>query len=201
MTTPVDHARLLRRGLRLEYATLAWNVFAAVIVLWSAWRARSIGLAGFGLDSVIEIFASVVVVWQLKGGGHDREVLAMHLIGAAFFMVAAYIIGQLIFTVTSGVRPAPSILGLASLFATISAMLLLAWGKHLTGRQLGNPVLMVEARVTLIDAALAFAVFIGVGLNTLFGWWWADPLSGLVVLYYAVKEGRTAWRHSAPSIA
>ncbi len=201
MTAPDDSARLLRRGLILEYATLAWNVFEAAIVLWSAWRARSIGLAGFGLDSLIEIFASVVVVWQLKGVGQAREAHAMRLIGAAFFLVAAYILAQLVFTLTSGMRPAPSFLGLASLVATMAAMLLLAWGKHVTGRQLGNPVLLAEARVTLIDAALACAVFVGVGLNTLFGWWWADPLSGLAVLYYAIKEGRAAWTHGAPSIA
>jgi len=201
MTAPADSARLLRRGLLLEYATLAWNVFEATIVLWSAWRARSIGLAGFGLDSLIEIFASVVVVWQLKGVGQTREAHAMRLIGGAFFLVAAYIIAQLVFTLTAGMRPSPSVLGLASLVATMAVMLLLAWGKQMTGRELGNPVLLAEARVTLIDAALAFAVFIGVGLNTLFGWWWADPLSGLVVLYYAVKEGRAAWTHGATSSA
>jgi divalent metal cation (Fe/Co/Zn/Cd) transporter len=70
----------------------------------------------------------------------------------------------------------------------------LAWGKQVTGRQLGNPVLVKEARVTLIDAALAAAVLVGVGLNALAGWWWADPLAGLVIVYYGLREGRAAWK-------
>jgi divalent metal cation (Fe/Co/Zn/Cd) transporter len=191
-----DQERLLRRGLTLEYVTLAWNIFEAAIVLWSAWLARSIGLAGFGLDSLIEIFASIVVVWQLKGIGDDRQPRAMRLISIAFFLVAAYIVGQLGFSLISSSHPGPSLLGLASLAATMAVMLTLAWAKHATGRALGNKVLMAEARVTLIDAGLALAVFIGVGLNTLFGWWWADPLSGVVLVFYAVKEGREAWEHS-----
>ena len=73
-------------------------------------------------------------------------------------------------------------------------MTALAYGKRVTGRALGNPVLMAEARVTMVDAFLAFAVLIGVGLNALLGWWWADPLSGLVVLCYALKESWAAWR-------
>ena len=76
-------------------------------------------------------------------------------------------------------------------------MLLLAWGKSVTGRQLGNPVLTTEARVTLIDAALAGAVSFGIGLNALFGWWWADPFAGLVIVYYGLTEGRAAWKHAA----
>ena len=88
-------------------------------------------------------------------------------------------------------------LGIAWLVATLAAMLLLAWGKLITGRQLGNSVLMAEARVTLTDAALAGAVLLGVGLNALFGWWWADPLAGLVIVYYGLKEGSAAWKHAA----
>jgi Co/Zn/Cd efflux system component len=83
-----------------------------------------------------------------------------------------------------------------ALALSTAAMLLLAWGKLVTGRQLSNPVLKAEARVTLIDAALARAVLLGVGLNTLFGWWWADPLAGLVIVYYSLKEGRAAWKHA-----
>jgi divalent metal cation (Fe/Co/Zn/Cd) transporter len=187
--------RDLRQGLWLEYATLGWNVVGTGIVIWTAWRARSVGLAGFGLDSLIEIFASVVVVWQLKGQNQDREALAMKLIGAAFFALALYLVGQLAASLFLGIRPQPSPFGAIWLTATCAVMLLLARGKQVVGRRLGNPVLITEARVTLIDAALAFAVLLGVSLNTVLGWWWADSLSGLVVLYYAVKEGRAAWSH------
>jgi divalent metal cation (Fe/Co/Zn/Cd) transporter len=187
--------RDLRHGLWLEYATLGWNVVGTVFVILSAWRARSVGLAGFGLDSLIEIFASVVVVWQLKGQSPDREALAMKLIGAAFFALALYLVGQLAITLFSGIRPRSSPFGAIWLTATCAVMVLLAKGKQVVGRRMGNLVLITEARVTLIDAALAFAVLLGVGLNTVLGWWWADPLSGLAVLYYAIKEGREAWSH------
>jgi divalent metal cation (Fe/Co/Zn/Cd) transporter len=189
---------LLRRGLWLEYATLGWNVGGTVIVLIAAVRAGSAALAGFGLDSAIEIFASVVVVWQLKGLEQDREALALKLIGTAFIALAIYVLVQSVWTLLADAHPAPSLLGIVWLVVTCAVMLLLlAWGKLVTGRQLGNFVLTTEARVTLIDAALAGAVLIGVGLNALFGWWWADPLAGLVIVYYGLTEGRAAWKHAS----
>lgn len=90
-------------------------------------------------------------------------------------------------------RPDPSALGIGWLAATLIAMLLLAYGKRVTGRALGNPVLTTEGRVTLIDALLAAAVLAGLILNALLGWWLADPLAGLVIVYYGFKEGWTAW--------
>lgn len=185
--------RDVRQGLALEYATLGWNVVGAGIVIWTAWQAQSVGLAGFGLDSLIEICASVIVVWQLKGQNQKREALAMRLIGAAFFALALYLAGQLAASLILGIRAQPSQFGAIWLAATCAVMLLLARGKQVVGHRLGNPVLITEARVTLIDAALAFAVLLGVGLNTALGWWWADPLSSLVIFYYALKEGRAAW--------
>ena len=189
---------LLRRGLRLEYATLAWNLVGAPVMIATAAQAGSTALAGFGLDSLIEIFASVVVVWQLKGGlDPGRERRALRLIGAAFFVLTAYVLGQSLWTLVGGHRPAPSPLGMAWLGLTVVAMALLARGKLRVGRALDNAVLLAEAKVTLIDAALAAAVLAGVALNALSGWWPADPLAGLVIVYYGVKEGRAALRHAA----
>jgi divalent metal cation (Fe/Co/Zn/Cd) transporter len=199
----------VRRGFWLEYLTLGWNVVGSAITLVAAFNARSVALAGFGLDSLIEIFASVVVIWQLAAlraaVGSDaptathqvarrREKVALRLIGLAFFGLAIYVALQSLFIAISQRHPLPSPLGLAWLAATLIAMLLLALGKRITGKQLGNPVLMIEARVTLIDAALAGAVLLGLALNTHFGWWWADPLAGLVIVYYGAKEGLTIWR-------
>ncbi len=184
---------LLRRGLYLEYTTLAWNIVGMVIVAAAAFAARSVALAGFGLDSLIEIFASVIVVWQLKGVNQHRERRALRLIGGAFFALGVYILGQEAFTFIAGIRPATSAGGIAWLAATLIAMLLLAWGKGVTGRRLGNSVLQTEARVTLVDAALAAAVLAGLVLNATLGWWWADPLAGLVIVYYGIKEGWAAW--------
>jgi divalent metal cation (Fe/Co/Zn/Cd) transporter len=192
-----DSGALLQRGLLLEYATLGWNLIGTVVVVMAAIKARSVGLAGFGLDSLIEIFASVVVVWQLRGAtNRSRERMAMRLISYAFFALAAYVLAQSAYTLASGQHPRPSVTGLVWLAATVIAMLMLAWGKHVTGRRLKNQVLMTEARVTLVDAYLAAAVLVGVGLNAAAGWWWSDPLSGLVIVYYGIREAIEARRHA-----
>ena len=188
---------LLIRGLRLEYLTLAWNVVGVVIVVFAAIAAGSIALAGFGIDSLIEIFASVVVIWQLNGVAQNRERRALRLISIAFFALVVYVAVQAGHALLIQAHPAASPLGIAWLAATLIAMLLLSRGKHVTGQALNNPVLLTEARVTLVDAYLAAAVLIGLILNTLFGWWWADPLAGLVIVYYGFREGWHAWHESA----
>jgi divalent metal cation (Fe/Co/Zn/Cd) transporter len=100
---------------------------------------------------------------------------------------------QSAYVLLSGTRPEPSLGGIGWLSATVIAMMLLAWGKHVTGKRLGNPVLLTEARVTVIDGALAAAVLVGLVLNALFGLWWADPLASLVIVYSGVKEGLHTW--------
>ncbi len=190
----IVESALLQRGLRLEYATLGWNVVGVGIVIAAAIAARSVALAGFGLDSVIEIFASVIVVWQLKGLNEYREQRALRLIGWAFYALAVYILIQAAYVLVLRAHPHTSVPGILWLGATLLAMLLLAAGKRATGAKLGNTVLMTEAHVTLIDAYLAGAVLIGLMLNALVGWWWADPLAGLVIVYYGVKEGIAAWQ-------
>jgi divalent metal cation (Fe/Co/Zn/Cd) transporter len=181
---------LLRRGLRLEYATLSWNVVGCGTALTAAWLARSVALAGFGLDSLIEIFASVIVVWQLKGSATpEREHRAMRLIGAAFFALALYVLAQSAYTLLTASRPGTSPVGIVWLACTCVAMLVLAYWKGRTGTALGNPVLQAEAHVTVVDAYLAGAVLVGLLVNAIAGWWWADPLAGLVIVYYGIKEG------------
>ena len=186
-------AQLLQVGLRLEYATLAWNVVGCGIVLVSAWLARSVALAGFGFDSVIEIFASVVVVWQLRGVDLGRERKALRLIGGAFFALAVYILAQSAYTLLAEIRPDPSPGGMLWLALTVVAMLALAYGKRRTGTALGNPVLVSESKVTVVDGLLAAAVLVGLAVNAVTGWWWADPVAGLVIVYYGLKEGLHAW--------
>ena len=195
---PVDrNLALLRRALLLEYTTLTWNVIGTVIVVAAAIEARSVALAGFGLDSLIEIFASTIVVWQIKGVHRNRERPALRLIGGALFLLAVYVLVQAAYMLVSGIHPAPSTLGTFWLIVTVIAMLLLAWGKLVTGRQLDNPVVWAEAETTLIDGYLASALLVGLILNALFDWWWADPLASLLLVYYGVKEGIEALRHAA----
>jgi divalent metal cation (Fe/Co/Zn/Cd) transporter len=192
-----SRAGLLRRGLNLEYVTLGWNVVGMIVIGIAALRAGSVALAGFGLDSLIEIFASMVVIWHLAESKGHNEKLALRLIGGAFLALAAYVIAQTAYIFLAGGRPAPSVLGIEWLAVTVLAMLVLAWGKSVTGRRLDNPVLIAESRATVIDAYLAAAVLAGVALNALLGWWWADPLSGLVIVYYAVTEGVAHWREGS----
>jgi divalent metal cation (Fe/Co/Zn/Cd) transporter len=185
--------------LLLEYATLGWNVVGVIVLVLAAYTARSVALAGFGLDSLIEIFASLVVVWQLLGIHLNREAAALRLIGVAFVLLVIYIAAQLAYTILTRTHPEPSISGIVWTALTFLAMLALAYGKHVTGQQLRNAVLRTEARVTLIDAYLAAAVLIGLALNALRGWWWADPLASLVIVYYAVREAGHAFVGASPS--
>jgi divalent metal cation (Fe/Co/Zn/Cd) transporter len=187
---------LLKRGLLLEYLTLSWNVVGVVLVILAAYAARSVALAGFGLDSLIEIFASVVVVWQLRGINLNRERLALRLIGIAFIALVIYLGAQLLYTFLTGTHPATSVGGIAWIAATFIAMLLLAFGKRVTGQKLQNEVLLTEGRLTLVDAYLAGAVLLGLLLNALFGWWWADPLASLVIIYYGIREAIHALQES-----
>jgi divalent metal cation (Fe/Co/Zn/Cd) transporter len=185
---------LLKRGLRLEYATLGWNVVGVVVVAVAAITARSVALAGFCLDSLIEIFASVVVVWELTSTADPvRERRALRMIGAAFLALALYIGVQGAFVLAEADRPHTSALGIAWTAVTCAVMLALAAGKARTGNALHNPVLQTEGRVTLVDAYLAGAVLLGLILNAAAGLWWADPLAGFVIVFYGMKEGRAAW--------
>jgi divalent metal cation (Fe/Co/Zn/Cd) transporter len=189
--------RLRRRGLWLEYTTLGWNVVGSVLVLAAAVIARSVALAGFGLDSMIEIVASLVVVWQLQElHAVARERRALRIIGASFLLLAAYIAAQSIYVLVAETRPHRSLLGIAWLALTAAAMFALAAGKRATGRTLGNRVLETEARVTMIDGLLATAVLLGLILNALAGWWWADPAAAFVIVYYGAREGRHALREA-----
>lgn len=191
--TTVDDARraaLLRRGFALEYTTLAWNVIGIVVLAVAAIGARSVALAGFGLDSLIEIGASTVVVWELSGSGEDRQRRALRLIGCGFAALAGYLLIQSTLVLATGFRPHHSALGIGWTAITAAVMAGLAAGKARTGAALSNPVLKTEGRVTLIDALLATAVLAGLVLNSALGWWWADPAAGYVLVYYALREVR-----------
>jgi Cation efflux family len=184
----ISGTALRRRGIRLEAVTLGWNVVAVPLLGYLAASASSVALLGFGLDSLIEIAASVVVVWELTGTGEQRRRRALRLIGFAFLALAAYLLIQSAVALTTGHRAAPSPGGLIWTGVTALVMFGLAAGKRRTGRELGNEVLITEGRVTLIDGLLACAVLVGVALDLLLGWWWADPLAGLVLVVYAARE-------------
>jgi divalent metal cation (Fe/Co/Zn/Cd) transporter len=190
VTDTDDAARqtLLRRGFVLEYVTLGWNVIGMVVLAVAAVSARSVALAGFGLDSLIEIGASTVVIWELSGTGEERRRRALKLIGVGFALLAVYLLVQSTGALAAGLRPHHSPLGIGWTAVTAAVMFTLAAGKTRTGAALDNPVLKTEGRVTLIDGLLAAAVLLGLLLNSLAGLWWADPAAGYVLVYYALCE-------------
>ena len=192
VTVADDPARnvLLRRGFVLEYVTLSWNVAGIVVLAIAAIAARSVALAGFGLDSLIEIGASAVVIWELSGTGQERQRRSLRLIGSAFAALAAYLLAQSTVVLVTGYHPRHSVPGIIWTSATAAAMFILAAGKARIGRALDNPVLRAEGRVTMIDGILATAVLLGLTLNVALGWWWADPAAGYVLIYYAAREVR-----------
>ena len=196
MAAAGDQARtaLLRRGFALEYATLCWNVAGIVVLAIAALAARSVALAGFGLDSLIEIGASAIVIWELSGSGGERQRRGLRMIGYAFAALAAYLVVQSSVVLAAGYHPRPSLTGIAWTAVTAVVMFLLAAGKARTGRALDNPVLRTEGRVTMIDGILAAAVLLGLALNAGFGWWWADPAAGYVLVFYAAREVREIFR-------
>jgi divalent metal cation (Fe/Co/Zn/Cd) transporter len=188
-------ARLLSRGRKLEAATLGWNIVGVFVLAFAAVQARSVALAGFGLDSLIEIGASTVVLWELADVSQERQRRAMRLIGFAFVGLAVYLGIQSTIVLVVGFHPHHSSLGIVWTGVTAAVMFGLALGKARTGSALDNPVLRAEGRITMIDGILATAVLVGLILNAVAGWWWADPLAGYVLLYYAMREARESLSH------
>ncbi|MCU1506882.1 MAG: cation transporter [Microbacteriaceae bacterium] len=194
MTLTRDQSALRRRGIALEWITLSWNVAGVVVLAFLAFTAASVALVGFGLDSLIEIGASTVVLWELSGRGQSRQRRALRLIGAAFIALAVYLLAQSSVALLTGHHATPSAGGIAWTGVTALVMFSLAYGKRRIGTALGNPVLITEGRVTFIDGLLAVAVLVGLTLDLWFGWWWADLAAGLVIVYYAVREAVEIFR-------
>lgn len=180
--------------MELEWLTLSWKVVGVVVLAVLAMSASSTALAGFGLDSLIEIGASTVVLWELSGAGEQRQRRALRLIGIAFIALAIYLLVQSTAALITQHHPDGSVGGIAWTAVTAACMFTLAALKTRTGRDLGNSVLQTEGRVTFIDGLLAVAVLVGVAANTVLGWWWADPLAGLVIVYYAIRESVEIFR-------
>jgi divalent metal cation (Fe/Co/Zn/Cd) transporter len=187
-----ERRALVRTGLRLEYATLAWNVVGVAVLVAAAVSARSVALAGFGFDSLIEIGASAVVVWELRSLDLARQQRALRLIGLSFVLLGAYLLTLTAVDLVNVAHPRHSPLGIGWTAATALAMFALAYAKTNVGTRLQNPVLSGEGRVTFIDGLLATSVLVGLCLNALAGWWWADPGAALVIVFYAAREAKAA---------
>ena len=202
MTSPrTDRKRLQQRGLRLEYATIAWNVGEAVLTISLGAVAGSLALIGFGTVSVVEVFASGVVVWHLLPG-HEvddagRTRLALRLTAIAFAVLSvALAIGATRDLVTGRVA-GESPWGIAYLAVTALVMFGLAYLKRRTADELGSAPLRSEATMTFLDGILSTATLTGLALNAYAGWWWADPTAALLVAIAAANEARENWEEAS----
>ena len=187
-------ARLSRRARSLEYLTIAWMVIEASVAVAAGIAAASVALVGFGLDSLIEIFAAGVVLWEMHGLGGKRERTALRLIAASFFLLAVYIGATSTRDLIVGARPGHSLPGMAVTMAALIVMPALGWAKRRTALGLGNDALAAESSQSYLCAALSATTLIGLVASAALGWWWADPAAALVVTVLLLREGREAWK-------
>jgi divalent metal cation (Fe/Co/Zn/Cd) transporter len=202
MTKHRTPEELRRRGLRLEWATNGWNAMEVVVTITLGVQAGSLALIAFGLDSVVEIFASTVVIRNLhddRDDPGDRRVhRSLRLIAVAFWVLAAFLVVISIRGLVRGDRPDSSPLGVAYLALTAVAMFGLARLKRVTARDLGSEPLQAEAALTFLDGCLSTGILTALVLNAWLGWWWTDATAALIVAAYAINEGVDHWRESAP---
>lgn len=178
----------------MEYLTIGWNVIEAAVALISGVLAGSIALIGFGIDSVIEVGAAAVVIWELKGADKQREARALRLIAVSFFGLALYIIVEAVRDLVTRSEPSESAVGIILAALSLVVMPLLARAKHRTGHEIESRALVADAAETLLCAYLSLILLSGLTLNALFGWWWADPIAAVAIAVLAIREGLEAWR-------
>lgn len=189
----LESARLHRRALRLEYVTIAWNVGEAFLTIALGSIAGSVALIGFGTVSIVEVFASSVVVWHLRGADKARPVttgVALRMIAAAFLLISLALFVVAVNDLASGRRAGESPLGIAYLAVTAVVMFALALAKRRIATVLGSEPLGSEATVTFLDGVLSVGTLLGLALNAYAGWWWADPVAGILVAVAAANESR-----------
>ena len=192
--TPPDRAALVARGRRLEYLTIAWNAFEAIVALVSGLVAGSVALVGFGLDSVIETVSAGVLVWRF---GADEDVerreraerTARRLVGICFLLLAAYVAAESIRALWTRVQPERSVPGILIAIAAVIVMPLLGRAKRRVAAQLDSGALHADSRQADFCAWLSAILLVGLLLNSFLGWWWSDPVAALVMVPIIAREG------------
>ena len=184
---------LRRRARHLAWLTVGWNSVECVVAVGAGVAAGSIALVGFGLDSLVEVFAGSVVLWRLAGDDQERERRALRLIAVSFFALAAYVVAESVRDLVVGSEAEESVVGIALAVVSLLVMPALALAKWRTGEALGDPVVVADSAETRLCAYLSVVLLAGLVLSG-FGLRWADPLAALVIAGLAVREGREAWR-------
>ena len=192
-----EHRRLKTRARRLEYVTTAWNTLEALVAISTGVASHSLALVAFGLDSCVEVLASVVVLWHLGGAPEEadpaRTKRAMRLIAAAFAALGVYLLVDAVRSVVTRSTSEPSGVGIVFMAATVAVMFALAWGKRRTGLALDSRPLVANAAMTRLDGCLATGILVALVADRLVGWWWTDPLAAAVVGLIALNEARENW--------
>ncbi|MCE0536082.1 cation transporter [Kineosporia rhizophila] len=189
---------LARRIRLLVGATIAYNVVEAIVAITAGHRADSTALIGFGLDSVIEVSSAAAVAWQFSAREHARrearEHLALRIIAVSFFALAAYVSVESVRALLSGGHAQESSVGIALAALSLLIMPFLSAAQRRAGRELGSATAVADSKQTLLCTYLSAILLIGLLLNAVVGWSWADPIAGLAIAVIAVREGRQAWR-------
>ncbi len=195
-----DSAGQVRLGIWIEVVTIAWMTFEASLAITIGYMTRSVSLQGFGIDSVIELIAGGILLWRLlveqRGGTTDAieqaERRAAWVTALSLFALAIYIVGDSAFALIIQSRPEASWWGIGLAIAAAIFMPVLWQGKLRVARRIGSAALKADAACSATCAYMAFTLLAGLLLNRLLGWWWADPLAALVLVYFIVREGREA---------
>lgn len=184
----------------MEIVSLVWMTVEAAVAIAAGVAAASVALLAFGLDSLIEFAAALVVLRTFRaeqaGRSNGGERRALRVIGVTFFLLAAYIVAEAVYTLTTVSKPESSVAGVAVSAAALVVMPTLSVFKRRTGSALGSQMLLADAAESLFCAYLSATVLVGLILNSALGWWWADPVAALVVVPLVVKEGREAFEGS-----
>jgi len=188
-------AELSRRVRLLVGATITYNVAEAVIAITAGAAASSTALIGFGLDSGIEVASATAVAWQFAGSDpEERDRTALKVIAVSFFALAAYVTVESVRTLLGHDSAQHSPVGIALAAVSLLVMPLLSYAQRRAGRELGSASAVADSKQTLLCTYLSGVLLVGLLLNSLFGWQWADPIVALIIAVVAIKEGRDAWR-------
>ena len=193
---PAERRRLLSNRIRLFVGiTISYNVIEAVVALTEGARVSSTALIGFGLDSVIEVSSAAAVAWQFAGRDPEaREKIALRCIAFSFFGLAAFVTVDAVRTLLGYGEARHSTIGIVLAAVSLAVMPVLSWAQRRAGRELGSSSAVADSKQTLLCTYLSGVLLIGLVLNSLFGWSWADPIAALVIAVVAVREGVEAWR-------
>ena len=196
--SPARRALLSRRIRWFAAATISYNVIEAVVAIAAGSRASSTALIGFGLDSVIEVASAAAVAWQFAGRDPEaREKTALRIIAFSFFGLAAFVTVDSLRSLLGGGEAEHSTTGLVLAAVSLAVMPLLSCGQRRAGRELGSQSAVADSKQTLLCTYLSAVLLVGLALNSLLGWSWADPVAALVIAAVAVREGVEAWQGDA----